>query len=80
LKRLPFILAALLFPATQLLRAEDLPPPRPEATPSPVCFAMEQDAVGPGMTPVQSVVDRMVAGVVCAVTGKPSPSEACVRW
>jgi uncharacterized protein (DUF362 family) len=37
---------------------------------------MEQDAVGPGMTPVQGVVDRMVAGVICAVTGKPTPSEA----
>ena len=76
MNRLPVILAALLLPAFSLLRAEDLPPPRPEATPSRVCFAMEQDAVGPGMTPVQGVVDRMVAGVICAVTGKPTPSEA----
>ena len=76
MNRLPVILAALLLPAFSLLRAEDLPTPRPEATPSRVCFAMEQDAVGPGMTPVQGVVDRMVAGVICAVTGKPTPSEA----
>jgi len=77
LKHFPVILAALLLlPAPQLLRAEDLPPPRPEATPSLVCFAMEQDAVGAGMTPVQSVVNRMVAGLACAVTGKPTPGEA----
>jgi uncharacterized protein (DUF362 family) len=76
LKHLPVILTALLLPATQFLRAEDLPPPRPEATPSLVCFAMEQDAVGAGMTPVQSVVNRMVAGLACAVTGKPTPGEA----
>ena len=77
MKHFPVILAALLLlPAPQLLRAEDLPPPRPEATPSLVCFAMEQDAVGAGMTPVQSVVNRMVAGLACAVTGKPTPGEA----
>jgi uncharacterized protein (DUF362 family) len=76
LKRLLVILAALLLPATPILHAEDLPPPRPEATPSLVCFAMEQDAVGAGMTPVQSVVNRMVAGLACAVTGKPSPDQA----
>ena len=76
MKHLPVILAALLLPATPLLRAEDLPPPRPEATPSLVCFAIEQDAMGPGMTPVQPVVDRMVAGLACAVTGRRTPSEA----
>ena len=74
--RLPVILAVLFFPATLLLRAEDLPPPRPEATPSLVCFAMEQGAVGPGMTPVQSAVNRMVAGLACTITGKPTPGEA----
>ena len=74
--RRPVILAALLFPATLLLRAEDLPPPRPEATPSLVCFAMEQGVVGPGMTPVQSAVNRMVAGLACTITGKPTPGEA----
>jgi hypothetical protein len=41
-----------------------------------VCFAIEQDAMGPGMTPVQPVVDRMVAGLACAVTGRRTPSEA----
>lgn len=70
------ILPVLILGVLATLRAEDLPPPRPEATPSLVCFTMEQDAMGSGMTPVQSVVDRMVAGLVCAVTGKPSPSEA----
>jgi len=76
LKRLPVILAALLLPANPLLLAEDLPPPRPEATPSLVCFALDQNAVGPGMTPIQSTVNRMVAGLICAVTGKPTPGEA----
>jgi uncharacterized protein (DUF362 family) len=37
---------------------------------------MEQDAVGPGMTPVQSAVNRMVAGLACAVTGRPTPGAA----
>ena len=37
---------------------------------------MEREAMGPGMTPVQAVVDRMVAGLVCAVTGRSTPSEA----
>jgi uncharacterized protein (DUF362 family) len=76
LKRFSVILAALLVQATPHVCAEDLPPPRPEATPSLVCFAMEQSAVGSGMTPVQSTVNRMVAGLICAVTGKPTPNEA----
>jgi uncharacterized protein (DUF362 family) len=76
LKRLVTVLSALLLPATTLLRAEDLPPPRPEAPPSLVCFAMEREAMGSGMTPVQAVVDRMVAGLACAVTGRRTPSEA----
>ena len=76
MKHLPVILSALLLQATPLLRAEDLPPPRPEATPSLVCFAIEQEAMGPGMTPVQPFVDRMVAGLACAVTGRRTPSEA----
>ena len=65
----------LLIAVRGTLRA-DLPAPRPEASPSLVCFSMEKDAVGPGMAPVQSVVDRMVASLVCAVTGKPTPGEA----
>lgn len=69
-------LTLLTLGARDTLVAEDLPPPHPEATPSLVCFTMEQDAMGAGMTPVQSVVDRMVAGLVCAVTGKPTPGEA----
>ena len=76
MKRLTAILSVLLFPVAAQLRAEDLPPPHPEATPSTVYFAMEQNAVGPGMTPEQSVVNRMVAGLVCAITGKPTPDQA----
>lgn len=58
-------------------RAE-LPPPRPDATPSPsvVWFALDQNAMGPGMTPRQGVVSRMVDGLVCAVTGKPDANAA----
>lgn len=54
----------------------DLPPARPEATPSLVCFAMEQEAVGPGMSASQAPVSRMVSGLVCAVTGKPTAASA----
>ena len=63
--------------ATAAAHAE-LPPPRPEATPSQslVCFAIDQQAVGPGMTPRQAIVSRMVEGLVCAVTGKAAPAEA----
>ena len=75
MKRLPVILSALLLPATHLLLGEDLPPPRPEPTPSLVCFAIDRDAVGPGMSAEQAVVTRMVAGLVCSVTGKKTPEE-----
>ena len=56
----------------------ELPPPRPEPTPatSTIYFALDQNAMGPKMTPRYSMVSRMVAGLVCAVTGKPTPSEA----
>ena len=56
----------------------ELPPPRPAPTPSRslVCFAIDQQAVGPGMTPRQAIVSRMVEGLVCGVTGKATPSEA----
>jgi uncharacterized protein (DUF362 family) len=56
----------------------ELPPPRPAPTPSRslVCFTIDQQAVGPGMTPRQAIVSRMVEGLVCGVTGKATPSEA----
>jgi len=55
-----------------------LPPPRPDSTPtnSLVYFALEQDAMGLKMTPQYSVVSRMLAGLVCAVIGKATPSAA----
>ena len=60
-----------------LLRGE-LPPPRPEQKPatSTVYFTMDQNAMGPKMTPRSPMVSRMVAGLVCAVMGKATPSEA----
>jgi uncharacterized protein (DUF362 family) len=56
----------------------DLPPPRtdPGPTNSMVYFALDQGAMGSKMTPHLSVVSRMVAALVCAVTGKPTPPEA----
>ncbi len=56
----------------------ELPPPRPEPTPtaSVVCYALDQTVMGPKMMPRESTVSRMVAGLVCAVTGKTIPSEA----
>jgi len=59
------------------LRAE-LPPPRPEPTPSSstVYFTLDQRALGPGMTPSLPMVTKMVESLVCAVTGKPTPSAA----
>lgn len=62
---------------TAIAHAE-LPPPRPDtsAVPSVVWFALDQGAMGPGMTPRQAVISRMVAGLVCAVTGKPDPNAA----
>lgn len=72
---LPFCSLAALF--ATVVRAE-LPPPRPDtsAIPSVVWFALDQGALGPGMTPRQAVISRMVAGLVCAVTGKPDPNAA----
>lgn len=69
---LVFFLSPLL-----TLQAE-LPPPRADSTPqsSTVYFALDQNAVGPKMTPHKAMVSRMVAGLVCAVTGKPNPNEA----
>ena len=70
------LLALLLLP---LFSARgELPPPRPDSTPqtSTVYFALDQNAMGPKMTPRDSMVARMVAGLVCAVTGKASPSAA----
>ena len=66
----------IIFPLLSL-RAE-LPLPRPEVTPqtSTVYFALDANAMGPKMTPQDSTVSGMVAGLVCAVTGKPTPSEA----
>ncbi|MEI6376463.1 MAG: DUF362 domain-containing protein [bacterium] len=59
------------------LRAE-LPPPRADTseTPSVVYFTLDQNAVGAGMTPQLPIVSRMVASLVCAVTGKPTPDAA----
>ena len=37
---------------------------------------MDQQAVGPGMTPRQGIVSPMVECLVCGVTGKAKPSEA----
>ena len=56
----------------------ELPPPRPDAIPqaSTVYFALDVNAVGPQMKPRDASVARMVAGLVCAVTGKSTPSEA----
>lgn len=72
---LPFCCLAALF--ATVARAE-LPPPRPDtsAIPSVVWFALDQGALGPGMTPRQAVISRMVTGLVCAVTGKPDPNAA----
>ena len=74
---LPTALLVLLFFFPRGSRAE-LPPPRPEPTPpnSIVYFASDQNAVGPKMTPRYPMVSRMVAGLVCAVTGRPTSGEA----
>lgn len=71
------LLISLLFLAPILLRAE-LPPPRPDVSQvrSTVYFALNQDAVGPGMEPRFELVSRMVEGLVCSVTGKYTPDEA----
>jgi uncharacterized protein (DUF362 family) len=57
------------------VRAE-LPPPRPDATPSLVCYVLDSRSLGPGMSPKPEVVDRMVSAVVCGVTGKTDISSA----
>ena len=71
------LLCCLVAIQTRSLLAE-LPEPRPDTSsiPSVVWFALDQDAVGPGMTPRQAVISRMVAGLVCSVTGKPNPDAA----
>ena len=73
---LALVLASLSFPMISV-RAE-LPPPRPDPTPtnSTVYFSLEQRAVGPKITPRLSVVSGMVEELVCAVTGKSTPSAA----
>ncbi|MEI6345472.1 MAG: DUF362 domain-containing protein [Verrucomicrobiota bacterium] len=71
------VLLLLAILPTVALRAE-LPPPRPDSTPSNsvVFFALDQQAMGPGMTPRFPLVSRMVEGLVCAVTGKSNPKAA----
>lgn len=68
-------LLAILLLTGAVLRAE-LPPARPEATPSVVCYVLDSRSLGPGMSPRPEVVSRMVAALVCAVTGKSDPSAA----
>ncbi len=70
------LLALLLLPLFSV-RGE-LPPPRADSPPqtSTVCFALDKNAMGPKMTPQDGMVARMVAGLVCAVTGKPTPAAA----
>lgn len=74
---IPALLLCLVCISAGNLMAE-LPAPKPDtsAIPSLVYFALDQNAVGPGMTPRQAVVSRMVAGLVCAVTGKATPAAA----
>ena len=76
-RRLSLFLCCLSALFAMAVRAE-LPPPRPDTSvvPSVVWFALDQGALGPGMTPRQAVISRMVAGLVCAVTGKPDPNAA----
>jgi uncharacterized protein (DUF362 family) len=64
-------------PPSPIMRG-NLPTPSPVATPakSDVYFALNPNAVGPGMEPRFSYVSRMVQALVCAVTGKPTPDEA----
>lgn len=56
----------------------ELPPPRPDVEPqaSTVYFALDAKAMGPQMTPSDTMVARMVDGLVCAVTGKSTPNAA----
>lgn len=67
----------LLVPLLQETMAE-LPPPRPDTASekSIVWFALDSQAMGPSMTPRQPLVSRMVAGLICAVTGKNTPDAA----
>ena len=75
LRSVPSLLGAFVAFASA---GAELPPPRPEPTPpmSMVYFALDQNAVGPGMAPRLEVISRMVAALVCAVTAKPTPSAA----
>jgi len=56
----------------------ELPSPRPESTPlhSTVFYVLDQDAIGPEMAPRPPIITRMVAGLICAVTGKQDPGAA----
>jgi len=66
-----------LVPAVSLIKVRaELPPPRPDATPSLVCYVLDSRSLGPGMSPKPEVVDRMVSAVVCGVTGKTDISSA----
>lgn len=78
MKRLLLLSGVLLLGAVVSAVRAELPPPRPEVTPvtSTVFFALDQGAVGPGMAPLPGPVERMVAALVCAVTGKASPNDA----
>jgi uncharacterized protein (DUF362 family) len=71
-------LAAFLVLGFTMPARSALPPPRPEATPSPskVWFALDQEALGSAMKPRQEIINRMVDGLICAVTAKPDPSTA----
>lgn len=72
------MLPVLIASAAAIPLRSELPPPRPEATPSTstVWFALDQEALGPAMKPRQEIINRMVEGLVCAATGKPNPSAA----
>lgn len=71
-------LASLLLTLLPLNARGELPAPRPDVTPqsSTVYYVLDQNAMGPSMAPRDEAVSRMVAGLVCAVTGKPTPGEA----
>jgi uncharacterized protein (DUF362 family) len=71
------MLLAFVFMALGGVRA-DLPPPRPDTASekSVVWFALDSQVMGPSMTPRQPLVSRMVAGLICAVTGKNTPDAA----
>lgn len=74
--RLGGILVMLLL--SEISLRGELPPPRPDTPPqtSTVYFALDQNAMGPQITPRETMVARMVAGLICAVTGKSTPAAA----